>query len=641
MMSLKMHSRPVIFFLITLSFLIIEKSWAQGNVVRVPAQNEFPDPSRVAVKGLLGDAISTSRNGRLRELPTWKDGELIRMFSPEIRDQHDKTDWYGEHAGKWLYTTALAVRQTSDKELKDLLLKTADDLVSHQAPDGYLAVYSPAIRITNDRAVHNRSWDVWNLTLMTLGLLEVHEFFPNDKYLNAAKKIGELFVKTFGEGGNNITNYGTRYGISATIALDAVVELYKVTGDRRYRDLAELIVKRMEERENVKLVRVSLNGGDMEMVGDGKAYQLLWNLTALTKLYEVTGNEDYMKAIRNAWQNIADHHLTIAGGPWGGVGKHLECFNRKNFWNPYGFIETCSTMSWIQLNKELLRLTGEAKFAQELEKAAYNALLGAQSANGRDWCYHSFSNGRRHLAHFNDCCPSSGAMALEELTPLIYSRRDNGIAINLFSASEATLALNNASEVRVIQKTNYPFEGKISLTMLPRKKEKFPLFIRIPDWATGTEVLVNGKAVGTETIQGGYFFKLDREWKPKDEVQISFPLEIKVHKKIERVGTPQGGPDMYNVSWFALSRGPLVYAASGLIGGKDRERALDLSADKLETYFSEIQTPKGFQGPAYQLKTGEGENLLFLPYYEADGRTSGTWRLTWIQNGIDQESAPE
>src|SRR5690606_25090155 len=75
----------------------------------VSPTDEFPDPAKVVVRGVLGDAISASRQGRLSELPRWRNGELIAMFAPEIRDNHHKTDWYGEHAGKWLYTAAKAV----------------------------------------------------------------------------------------------------------------------------------------------------------------------------------------------------------------------------------------------------------------------------------------------------------------------------------------------------------------------------------------------------------------------------------------------------------------------------------------------------------------------------------------------------
>lgn len=621
---------------VLLSFIIVSpQTRAQESPAKVSSEMEFLDPAKVSVAGLLGDAITASKRGRLTQLPAWNNGELITMFSVEARDKHHKTDWRGEHGGKWLYATASAARQGDNPELKNLLLKTADYLLQNQGQDGYLANYSSKVRITNAEANHVRSWDAWNLSYMTLGLLEVHHHFPEPKYLEAAKKIGDLLVKTFGEGKHDITEYGTRHGISATIILDPVVELYKITGDDRYLRLAETIIARMEARPGANIVTVAANGGDMELVGDGKAYQLLWNLTAIAKLYEVTGNPEYLKAVTNAWDNIKTHHLTIAGGPWGGVGKHLECFNKKGFWNPYGFIETCSTMSWIQLNKVMLRLTGEAKYADEIERAAYNALLGAQFPNGVDWAYHSFSNGRRHIAHFDDCCPSSGALALQELPALVYAAKGKGISCNLFTASTATITVDGKNDVRIVQETNYPFDGKVRVTLSPARKATFPLFVRIPAWADAAEIRVNDTKVDTRDLRTGDYFKIERVWRKGDFVEVTFPLEIKIHRNAERVGSPQGGPDLYRVNWFAMTRGPLVFSANGLVNGRDRESVIALPEEKPESKFSVVATPEGFAGPAYEFATKDGTSVLFLPYFEAGGRELNAWRLTWLQNGIE------
>jgi DUF1680 family protein len=210
----------------------------------------------------------------------------------------------------------------------------------------------------------------------------------------------------------------------------------------------------------------------------------------------------------------------------------------------------------------------------------------------------------------------------------------------LYSGSEAVVTINEKNKVRITQKTNYPFDSVITVTISPDRKEGFPLFVRIPDWASNADVRVNGERIGNQ-VKNSEYFRIERTWKQKDQVLITFPMELKVHKKTERIGTPQGGPDMYNVSWFALTRGPLVYASSGLIDGKDREKALSLPADRILAYFSETKTPDGFHGPAYELKTPQGEKLLFLPYYEADGRMPGTWRLTWLQNAIDEQTSAE
>lgn len=629
------NSNTVTACLMTMVILII---FAPCGTVRsqsattypVDAEMRFVAPPDIAVGGVLGEALSASRKGRLAKLPAWNDGALIKMFGASVKNNHHKTDWYGEHAGKWLYATARAA--THDAELKKLLLETADYLVDQQEADGYLGTYSPKVRLTNAAARHNRSWDAWSLSYMTLGLLEVNRYFPQPRYLTAATKIGALFLETFGPGKKDITEYGTRHGISATIVLDPVVELYKITNDRRYLTLAETIIDRMEQRSDAHLISVPLNGGDMEAVGDGKAYQLLWNLTAIAKLYEVTGKHEYFEAVSKAWDNIVTHHLTIAGGPWGGVGKHLECFNKRYFWSPYGFIETCSTMSWIQLNKVLLRLTGDAKYAEEIERAAYNALLGAQYPNGVDWAYHSFSNGRRHIAHFDDCCPSSGALALEELPTVTYAFRNNGIACNLFTPNEATLALPHSNKVRLVQETDYPFNGHIRLTVSASKAERFPLFIRIPAWTEGARITVNGVAVAVEE-EGGYV-ALDRVWRRKDVVDIDFPMTLAIHHRTEKADSPQGGPDLFRVRWFALTRGPLVFAANGLIDG-NREQIVALPAQHPETHFTTVEVPEGFQGPAWQLERTGDKPILFLPYYQAGGRSAGTWRLTWLPNAIN------
>ncbi len=605
---------------------------AQESVVRIASKDSFFTPDQVTVGGVLGDAIASSRKGRLTTLPSWNGGELITLFGADVRDQHDKTDWYGEHGGKWLYTTAIAARQSGDENLRALLFKTADFLVATQTDDGYIGAYSPKVRITNEDVSHVRSWDSWNLAYMALGLLEVHRQFPNEKYFNAAKKIGELLIRTFGDGEHDITEYGTRHGVSATIILDPVTELYKVTGDKRYLDLADTIIAKMEANPGARLVSVAANGGDMELVGDGKAYQLLWNLTGLVKLYEVTGDEKYMNALRNAWENVRDYHLTIAGGPWGGIGKHKECFNSKNYWSPYGFIETCSTMSWIQLNKELLRITGEAEYAQEIERSAYNALLGAQYPNGEDWCYHSFSNGSRHLAHFNDCCPSSGALALEEVATMVYGKKEGGIAVNLFTASEGSVMLDK-NQVRITQQTEYPFDGAIRITLQPSRRAAFPLFLRIPEWSNAVTVRINGKAFDSSGAKPGSFFRIEQTWKNSDVIEINFPLAVRVVERTESAGIPQGGGDIYQVTWFAVTRGPLVFAANGLIDGKDRERVLDIEGE-IETHLSPAENADENQELAYELKGPGHEPLLFVPYYEAGGRKAGTWRLTWLQKAL-------
>lgn len=599
--------------------------------------NNFLDPSSVILKGLLGNEIESIEKGRLTVLPEWNGGQLIKMFSDEYRIKNKTNDWYGEHAGKWLYTTALAVERTGDPKLKELLFKTADELISYQDKDGYLGSYAPTQRISaKNYKLHQRSWDVWNLTYMTLGLLEVNKYFPNDNYLRVAKNIGELFLTTFGEGKADITNYGTRYGLSATIILESAVELYNVTKDQRYIDFGAYVLKRLNERENLRLFPMMSENRSLELVGDGKIYQSIWNMYAIAKFYELQPSQEILTALEKAWNQITSFHLTPAGGPWGGVGKHLECFNARSYFSPYGLVETCSTMSWIHFNKQMLRLTGEAKYAQEIEKSAYNELIGARFENGIDWNYHSFSNGKRHIANFNDCCPSSGCLALQELSTVAYTIKDNGIACNVYSDSEANIQIPGQKTVKVVQKTNYPFDGNIQITMFTQKTAEFPLFLRIPDWANKSIIKINGVQVDQASVKSDSFYKIDRKWKSKDVVEIAFPFELKVINMTERIGVPQSkDKNIYAVNWAALTRGPLVYALDGLINGTEREEIIQLNKTNPESSFKEIKSSGKNKGVEYQLDVPGVKPMIFMPYYRTGDRKEGSWRITWLQQKID------
>jgi DUF1680 family protein len=606
-----------------------------GTAPDVPQMRvQLPDPAAVSVGGVLGRAMQESEEGRLKALPGWDNGELINIFSPGSRLNNERTDWYGEHAGKWLYTTALAVERTGDPGLKALMTTTADRLVSYQDQDGYLGTYSADQRLTNPEASHHRSWDVWNLSYMVLGLLEVNRYFPDERYAQAARSIGELFLRTFGDGVHPVTDYGTRHGISATVMLDPVVELYEFTGDPRYLNFARLIARELDEGEGLGLVRVALRKGDLVNVGDGKAYQLIWNLTALAKLYRATGDRRYLEAAGNGWLDISAHHLTVCGGPWGGIGKFSELFNPAGFWSPYGFTETCSSMAWVQLNRTLFEITGNARYAQEIEKTAYNALLGARYPDGMRWCYHSFVNGARYHANFNDCCPSSGAMALEEIPALVCSKRENGISFNLYTPSEAKLTLGDENQIAIKQETSYPFGGDIRITLQLGKRSSFPLFFRIPDWADSVSLSIDGKAVDCSEAQAGDFFRIERAWGKHTGIEIRFPFRTRLSYRPEFARARQRHLDYYRVRWFAMSRGPLVYATGGLIGGAERETVYPLPERNPESAFVPVKTGAGSDAQAYRLTVSGKPALLFLPYFEAGGRQDGAWRLTWIQESI-------
>lgn len=607
----------------------------------------FLPPDQVQLSGLLGNALAANHAGRLMHFITDETSPPIALFSSEHVKHNHEGDWYGEHAGKWLYAAARAAARTGDAALAARVRRVADYLVDAQQPDGYLGTYAPERRFmrkqppgerTWDGAPGKRTWDIWTHSYLILGMLEVNRHFPAAKYVEAARKIADLCWRTLTQGDIDITELGNHHGMSATVLLDPAVELYVTTREKKYLDLAQVILHQANRRAELALLPRAMAGTDAAEISTGKSYQLCWNLVGLAKLHEATGDVRYLSAVQNVWESIREFHLTLGGGPWGGVGQRSrEVFNHSSVFSPHGYVETCATFSWIQLNRELLSITGDARYAEEMERSAYNDLLGAQAPNGEDWCYYSFPNGKRVHTTYWRCCKSSGAMALEELPSIAYGViGEKDIAVNLYGPSDATVTTPQAGTVRLRQVTRYPFDGDIRILVAPERALRFSIRVRIPSWASHARIRVNG-VDSSQTAAPGTFVALEHNWQKNDEITLRFPMSPMLHEKVSRSVQESRAPDGVPINqevmryhYVAITRGPLVYS-TGLIDGFKSDETIRIPSRRDASLLEVIDTPAGYEGPAIRLNLGYRAPLVFLPYYEAGGRKDGAWRLTWMQ----------
>ncbi len=595
--------------------------------------------------GLLGAALDANLRGRLSHFIVDEYSPAIEIFAPARRQNNRAGDWYGEHAGKWLYATAKAAARSGNQALLAHLRNVADFLVSTQEDDGYLGTYAPDRRFMRpqppkpaswDGAPSVRTWDIWTHAYLILGLLEVHRHFPEPRYLEAARRIGDLCWKTLYEDGIDITELGNHHGMSATVLMDPAVELYFATGERRYLELAQCVLQQANDHRELALLPRALAGIDAASIATGKAYQLEWNLVGLAKLHKATGNDDYRCAADLLWHSIREHHLTLGGGPWGGVAhRSREVFNPPGVFSPYGYVETCSTLAWIQLNRELLAITGEAGYAEEIERSAYNDLLGAQAPDGQDWCYYVFPNGRRVHTTYWRCCKSSGAMALEELPSIACTTgADGSIAINLYGPAEAEFTRADAGAVRIEQRTAYPHGGEVRLLLTLERAAHFMLKLRIPSWADGTTLCVGDEDAGIAIVPGQYAV-IERDWHSGDEIVMRFPMKPVLHRATNRNLQESLAPDGSSVrqevlhfEYAAITCGPLVYATT-LIDGFKTQETLRLPTTPQDDWLTLLSVQIDGM-PRIALDPGYRKPLLFTPYFATGGRVEGAWRLTWL-----------
>lgn len=567
--------------------------------------------------GPVGDAVRTSFDNRVMHFIQDEESEAIQLFTEEMRAHSNSGDWYGEHAGKWLVTAGYAWRRTHSDELASRIASVTKYLQNHQEADGYLGTYSTDYegRLTSNQASTVRTWDPWIHAWLILGLLEVAEVPGVTGVVETATRIGNLILTSFQEN-RSLIDIGNHKGLSSAVLIQPLAELTLRTGNPAYATFASQLIQEMEER-GLPILSGPGKGTDISEVGTGKAYQLCWILVGLANLYRATKNEDLLEATQYWWANIADHHLTPMGGPWGGIATHKEVFNTPDFFSPNGLTETCSTASWMTLSRQLFLITGEAKYAEAFETSLNNALLGAMDANGRDWCYFTFPNGRRNNTYHWACCKSSGAMALEEAQSMAVTRSKAGISINLWHSFNSEFDVDGKS-IKCRQVIGIDSqESEITLEL--EEEQEFDISIRIPQYSTLKSLEINGEPAQLATR---------RTWKNGDRIQVKVAFEIKIHPKTYTLD--HHGQEVVRTDYACLTWGPYVYA-TGLIDGYKKEETLRLARLTPESPFSigKSWTESGF--PIIELVQPSRPPIPFLPYFEAGGRHDGAWRSTWMQ----------
>lgn len=597
--------------------------------------------AEVQLGGLLGEAVEASRRGRLHRFISGPDSPAIALFLRAVADKNLEGDWYGEHAGKWLVAASRAAARSGDAALEANVRAVADFLCAQQEADGYLGTYARPRRFmvrqppkpqSWDGAPSVRTWDIWTHSYLILGLLEAHRQFGQSSggsWLQAACRIGDLCARTLAD--IDITELGNHHGMSATVLMDPACELYFATGESRYLALAERILEQADRHAPLALLSRALAGADAADIATGKAYQLLWNLVGLAKLHRATGRPELLDAVHALWRSVREQHLSLGGGPWGGVAhRSREVFNAPGSFSPQAYVETCSTLAWLQLNRELLLLSGDARYAEEIERTAYNDLLGAVAPNGEDWCYYSFPNGRRVHTTYWRCCKSSGAMALEELPTLAVSGGEAALTVHLHGPLTARVDLGSAGVVGLRIATAYPYEGDVTLTLDVAAPVRFTLRLRCPSWAHGACAVIGGDRV---VAAPGDYLRLDREWQPGDVVDLQLPMTVALHERRSRNVQESRAPDgsavqqtVLDLGYAALTRGPLVYATE-LIDGFKTDETVRLPEAPLTQCVSEVA---GARVPTLRLALGYRAALDFQPYFLAGGREDGAWRLTWL-----------
>ena len=465
-------------------------------------------PSAVRIEGWLGARIDANERHRLLVVDT---EPLLAGY----RQKPGEQPWIGEHVGKWLHAATLAWAYSGDEALRRKLDSVAAALIATQEPDGYLGTYAPGKRFG---LYDGADWDVWSHKYNLIGLLTYYRYTGNRSALEASRKIGDLLIATF-PAKKSILAAGTHLGMAATSTLGPVVELYRLTGDARYLEFARYIVRAYEETGGPNILRSLLApGGKVDHIANGKAYEMLSNLVGLGELYQVTGDPRLLRALENAWTDITQNRLYLTG-----TASIRELFGADHEL-PNGeeahLGETCVTVTWLQFNALLLAQTGETKYGDEIERSLYNQLTAAQNPRGDDWCYYTALEGVKHYDSGISCCHSSGPRGLALAPTLAYLEAGDAIYVSTLETSRAQFTMNGYP-VEIRQESQFPYDGRSTLTIKVSGPTRFILRIRVPAWAAPLRA-------GDISSLAGWLALPEREWRDGDQVTLVFNLSGRV-----------------------------------------------------------------------------------------------------------------
>jgi len=472
--------------------------------------------------------------------------------------------WVGEHIGKFLHAASYAYHFTGDERLKKRMKYAVKELISTQLPNGYLGTYEEHDQFFQGDGVDWRGpiWDVWMHKYNLIGLLTYYQVTGDRSALGASRRAADLLYDTFVVKKKSLRRASAHVGMAATSVLEPMAVLYRLTGEQRYLDFCHFIIESWEYKDNPetsaredgsRLLTSLLDHGNVYKTANKKAYEMLSNLVGLLELYRVDPDPRYLRACKRAWDDIATNRLYITG-----TTSYNEHFDEDHKLRPgRECAEGCVTVTWLQLTTHLLELTGEVKYADELERTIYNALLAAESPVNGEVSYYTPLIGYKGFGESShdpslpgiSCCSSSVPRGIAMIPEFSSGTLNGKPALLQYIQGKHALHYGKGAkrmDVNLHVHGDYPDSGDIEIQVNPQKAMRFPLVLRAPEWAEGFQVSVDGE---NYEVSDNRLIEIERKWSPGDKVKVTIPMPIRMI------------PDTDATSkMMAFARGPQVLA---------------------------------------------------------------------------------
>ncbi|MBM3335780.1 glycoside hydrolase family 127 protein, partial [Candidatus Sumerlaeota bacterium] len=512
--------------------------------------------------------------------------ENLRIAAGLKQGKFSGNFWSDGDCYKWIEAAASVYTLTHDRELD----RAMDDLIAviakAQAPDGYI---STQIQLTGQKRWEDIKYhELYNMGhLMTAACIH-HRATGKGNFLAVARKVADYLDTVFTPRPKELAHFCFNPS-----NIMGAAELYRTTREPKYLKLAQTFVDMrgsQPDGSDQNQSRVPLRK-EQEAVGHAVTAAYLW--CGAADVYAETGERALFDALARIWDDVVLRKMCVTGGigalHQGESQRRLLLRLKRDsvheaFGAPYqlpnrtAYNETCANIANAMWNWRMLALTGEAKYADVIERVLYNSMLSGIGLEGKDFFY---TNPLRRCgpqapllsndsaARWRDttpdspvrcfCCPPNVARTIAQLHAWAYGLSDDAVWVHLYGSGVLDTKLADGSRLRLTQETDYPWEGKVAITIEAAPSHVLTVRLRIPSWAKSAKVQVNGQPEAEG--KPGSYLALRRIWSPGDRLVLEFPMEVTMvegHPLIEETR-----------NHVAVMRGPLVYCLE----------SVDLSAD--------------------------------------------------------------
>ncbi|WP_163267185.1 glycoside hydrolase family 127 protein [Chelativorans alearense] len=484
---------------------------------------------------------------------------------PPNRHNFTTQIFWDSDVGKWIEVASYALAHKRDAEIEARIDAIVEDLAKAQLPDGYLSCWYIQRELENRWTNLRDNHELYNAGHLLEGAIAYYQATGRRRFLDIMERYLDHISDVFGTGPGQKRGYPGHPEIEL-----ALVKLYHLTGDKRRLDLAAYFVNERGAEPNYFDIEAEARGDNHYWAGTheysqshkpvreqdkavGHAVRAMYLYTAMADLAAELDDAALKKACERLWEDITTKRMYVTAGV--GPSAHNEGFTKDyDLPNDTAYAETCASVALILWAQRMLNLDLEGKYADTLELALFNGALTGLSRDGEHYFYdnplESDGSHTRWTWHPCPCCTMNASRLIASVSGYFYATSADSLIVHLYGGTETTLDVAG-TRVGVVEESDYPWSGAVSITLTPEAEAEFGLKLRIPGWARGARAKVNGETVDVSAGTVNGYLDIRRRWAKGDRVELDLPMQP------ERVyANPQVTADFGRV---ALKRGPLVY----------------------------------------------------------------------------------